>query len=119
MAAGLDTGRVAVATGGARGIGLATRPTCVGRCERPRPGGPSATPSTVRAPNGGAIVNIASMSASIMNRSDPHVAYCASKAGVVHLSRGLGVEWARDGLGAGASFITATDVAVDGGFTAW
>jgi NAD(P)-dependent dehydrogenase (short-subunit alcohol dehydrogenase family) len=118
--------------------------------------------------NGGAIVNIASMSGSIINRSDPHVAYCASKAGVVHLSKGLGVEWARDGvrvnsvspgytetaqtahnppeltasfleqtpmgrmatpaeiaapvlflLGAGAAFITATDLVVDGGFTAW
>lgn len=122
----------------------------------------------VIAPNGGAIVNIASMSGSIINRSDPHVAYCASKAGVVHLSKGLGVEWARDGvrvnsvspgytetaqtahnpealnasfreqtplgrmatpaeiaapvlflLGSGASFITATDLVVDGGFTAW
>jgi NAD(P)-dependent dehydrogenase (short-subunit alcohol dehydrogenase family) len=122
----------------------------------------------VMAPTGGAIVNIASMSGSIINRSDPHVAYCASKAGVVHLSKGLGVEWAKDGvrvnsvspgytetaqtahnppeltasfreqtpmgrmatpaeiaapvlflLGPGASFITATDLLVDGGFTAW
>jgi NAD(P)-dependent dehydrogenase (short-subunit alcohol dehydrogenase family) len=122
----------------------------------------------VIAPNGGAIVNIASMSGRIINRSDPHVAYCASKAGVVHLSKGLGVEWARDGvrvnsvspgytetaqtahnppaltasfrdqtplgrmampaeiaapvlflLGTGASFVTATDLVVDGGFTAW
>jgi NAD(P)-dependent dehydrogenase (short-subunit alcohol dehydrogenase family) len=122
----------------------------------------------VIAPNGGAIVNIASMSGSIINRSDPHVAYCASKAGVVHLSKGLAVEWAKEGvrvnsvspgytetaqtahnppaltssfreqtpmgrmatpseiaapvlflLGTGASFITATDLVVDGGFTAW
>ncbi|MDR1426941.1 MAG: SDR family oxidoreductase [Bifidobacteriaceae bacterium] len=48
---------------------------------------------------GGAIVNIASMSASVFNRGAlPHVGYNASKAGVVQLSRCLAVEWAGDGI---------------------
>lgn len=117
---------------------------------------------------GGAIVNIASMSGSIVNRGVRHVPYGAAKAGVVHLSRSLGVEWVADGvrvnsvspgytatemtrgnapevnaalvdavpmgrmatvqeiaapvlflLGAGASYITAVDLVVDGGCTAW
>lgn len=117
---------------------------------------------------GGAIVNIASMSGSVVNRGVNHAPYGAAKAGVVHLSRSLGVEWAPDGvrvnavspgytatemtrhnpaelnaafvdgvpmrrmatveeiaapvlflLGSGASYITATELVVDGGFTAW
>jgi NAD(P)-dependent dehydrogenase (short-subunit alcohol dehydrogenase family) len=117
---------------------------------------------------GGAIVNIASMSGSIINRGDPSPGYMAAKAGVVHLSRSLGVEWATRNirvnslspgytrtamtaknpadvnaafcadipmqrmaepgeiaapvlflLSDAASYITAFDLLVDGGYTAW
>ena len=47
---------------------------------------------------GGSIINLASMSASIVNRDLTQVHYNASKAGVVHLSRSLAVEWARRGV---------------------
>lgn len=44
--------------------------------------------------HGGSIVNIASVSGMIYNRgADPHIGYSASKAGVIHLSRSLAVEW--------------------------
>lgn len=118
--------------------------------------------------HGGSIVNIASMSGSIINRSAPHAAYCTAKAGVIHLSKALAVEWASQGirvnsvspgytmteltahnppelnasfaqqtpmgrmaqvqeiagpvlflLGTASSYITAVDLLVDGGFTAW
>lgn len=48
---------------------------------------------------GGSIVNIASMSGSIINRNcEPSAGYFAAKAGVAHLSRGLGVEWVTRGV---------------------
>ncbi len=117
---------------------------------------------------GGAIVNVASMSGHIVNRGVTHAAYGAAKAGVIHLSKALAVEWAPVGirvnsvspgytltamtrtnapetnaafaaqtplgrlaeveevaepvvflLGEQASFITGTDLLVDGGFCAW
>lgn len=43
---------------------------------------------------GGAIVNIASMSGSIVNRGLLQVHYNAAKAGVVHLTKSLAMEWA-------------------------
>jgi NAD(P)-dependent dehydrogenase (short-subunit alcohol dehydrogenase family) len=46
----------------------------------------------------GSIVNIASMSASIVNRGLLQVHYNASKAAVVHLTRSLAMEWAARGI---------------------
>ncbi|MCB0911105.1 MAG: SDR family oxidoreductase [Propionibacteriaceae bacterium] len=46
----------------------------------------------------GAIVNIASISATIANRNLTQVQYNASKAAVVHLTRSLAVEWAPLGI---------------------
>lgn len=119
--------------------------------------------------HGGSIVNIASMSGHIINRGGAaHPAYSAAKAGVIHLSKALGVEWLSAGirvnsispgyvetaltnhnspelnalfarqtpmgrmadpreiagpvaflLSSAASYVTAADLAVDGGFTAW
>lgn len=46
----------------------------------------------------GKIINTASMSARIVNRPQNQVAYNASKAGVVHLTRSLACEWAARGV---------------------
>jgi len=47
---------------------------------------------------GGKIVNVASMSALIVNRPQNQVSYNASKAGVVMLTKSLAVEWAQYGI---------------------
>jgi NAD(P)-dependent dehydrogenase (short-subunit alcohol dehydrogenase family) len=44
---------------------------------------------------GGRIINIASMSGLIVNRPQAQTSYNVSKAGVIHLTRSLAVEWAR------------------------
>ena len=46
----------------------------------------------------GAIVNIASMSGTIVNRGLLQVHYNASKAGVIQLSRSLAMEWCARGI---------------------
>jgi NAD(P)-dependent dehydrogenase (short-subunit alcohol dehydrogenase family) len=46
----------------------------------------------------GAIVNIASMSGSIVNRGLSQVHYNTSKAGVIHLSKSLAMEWVGRGI---------------------
>ncbi|RCW78292.1 SDR family NAD(P)-dependent oxidoreductase [Paracoccus lutimaris] len=46
----------------------------------------------------GAIINIGSMSAEIVNVPQPQCHYNASKAGVHHLTKSLAVEWAKRGV---------------------
>ena len=46
----------------------------------------------------GKIINTASMSAHIVNRPQPQIAYNTSKAGVLHLTRSLAAEWAARGV---------------------
>jgi NAD(P)-dependent dehydrogenase (short-subunit alcohol dehydrogenase family) len=46
----------------------------------------------------GVIVNIASMSGSIVNWPQPQAGYNASKAGVIHLTKSLASEWAEAGV---------------------
>ena len=46
----------------------------------------------------GSIVSTASMSASLVNVPQTIASYCAAKAGVVHLTRALAVEWAKYGI---------------------
>jgi NAD(P)-dependent dehydrogenase (short-subunit alcohol dehydrogenase family) len=47
---------------------------------------------------GGAVVNIASMSGTIVNRDLLQVHYNASKAAVIHMSKSLAMEWAGRGV---------------------
>jgi NAD(P)-dependent dehydrogenase (short-subunit alcohol dehydrogenase family) len=47
---------------------------------------------------GGAIVNTASMSASIVNIPQPQASYNATKAAVKHLTKSLAVEWVNKGI---------------------
>ena len=46
----------------------------------------------------GKIINTASMSAKIVNHPQKQVAYNTSKAGVVHMTKTLGCEWAEKGV---------------------
>jgi NAD(P)-dependent dehydrogenase (short-subunit alcohol dehydrogenase family) len=46
----------------------------------------------------GSVINIASMSAQIVNYPQPQVSYNAAKAGVVHLTRSMAAEWAQYGV---------------------
>ncbi len=47
---------------------------------------------------GGSIINIASMSGLVGNRGGDNSHYCATKGGVIALTRSLAVEWARHGI---------------------
>lgn len=46
----------------------------------------------------GSIINVASMSGSIINRPQPQCVYNASKAGVIHLTKSLAMEWVDYGV---------------------
>jgi NAD(P)-dependent dehydrogenase (short-subunit alcohol dehydrogenase family) len=46
----------------------------------------------------GSIINIASMSGSIVNFPQPQSCYNASKAGVIQLTKSLATEWAKYGI---------------------
>jgi D-threitol dehydrogenase (NAD+) len=63
----------------------------------------------------GRIINIASQAASV--GLEGHAAYCASKAGLLGLSRALAVEWG--GLGVTVNTISPTVVLTDLGRTVW
>jgi NAD(P)-dependent dehydrogenase (short-subunit alcohol dehydrogenase family) len=49
----------------------------------------------VKHKNAGSIISTASMSAHIINQPQTIANYCAAKAGVVHLTKALAVEWAK------------------------
>ncbi|MBB5165543.1 SDR family oxidoreductase [Mycobacterium sp. AZCC_0083] len=67
------------------------------------------------AAGGGVIVNMASQAATVA--IDQHVAYCASKFGVVGLSKVLAAEWAPRGIR--VNTISPTVVLTDLGVKAW
>ncbi len=52
----------------------------------------------VKKGNKGSIINTASMSAYLVNRPQTIANYCASKAGVIQLTKSLAVEWAKHGI---------------------
>jgi NAD(P)-dependent dehydrogenase (short-subunit alcohol dehydrogenase family) len=49
----------------------------------------------IKSGKGGSIINIASMSGSIVNFPQEQSCYNASKAGVAHLTKSLAAEWAK------------------------
>lgn len=61
-------------------------------------GSQEAAKSMIRNNVKGSIINIGSMSAHIINKPQTIASYEASKAGVVHLTKALAVEWAEKGI---------------------
>lgn len=58
----------------------------------------AAAQAMIKAKSGGSIINIASMSGSIVNYPQEQSAYNASKAAVIQLTKSLAAEWARYGI---------------------
>ena len=52
----------------------------------------------IKANTGGSIINIASMSGTVVNYPQEQSCYNASKAGVVQLTKSLAAEWSRHGI---------------------
>lgn len=52
----------------------------------------------IKLKTGGSIINIASMSGTVVNYPQEQSCYNASKAGVVQLTKSLAAEWARHGI---------------------
>jgi len=50
----------------------------------------------------GKIINLASMSSLVTNKSNANIAYCSSKGGVVMLTKSLAVEWAKHNINVNA-----------------
>ncbi len=69
----------------------------------------------IAAGRGGRIVNLASQAGSVA--IDEHVAYCASKFGVIGLTKTLALEWGRHGITVNS--ISPTVVLTDLGRKAW
>lgn len=69
----------------------------------------------IKAGKGGKIINMASQAGSVA--IDQHVAYCASKFGVIGLSKTLAAEWGKHGIT--VNTISPTVVLTDLGRKAW
>lgn len=69
----------------------------------------------IKAGNGGKIINMASQAGTVA--IDQHAAYCASKFGVIGLSRTLAAEWGRHGIT--VNTISPTVVLTELGKKAW
>lgn len=69
----------------------------------------------IRAGKGGRIINLASQAGSVA--IDGHVAYCASKFGIIGVTKTLALEWGRHGITVNS--ISPTVVLTELGRKAW